>query len=339
LSTDSCVSLATPVRGCIQAEAKVENLSTSPAASGGPILPMPLTRTCAAQSAPRIALLDVDGLLLNENLDGTRSTGENPVALFQEKLSAVRADPQVVALVVRINSPGGGTTATDLMWQELQRFKADERKPVVACLMDVGTGGAYYVATAADRIVAHPTTITGGIGVVWNSYNLQDLMGTYGIVPQGITAGEKIDMGSTSRQIPPEARRLLQQMADNLHARFKSVVLEARPFVNANDAATFDGRILNARQAYDKRLIDSIGYLEDALDLAGSLAGQRSAVVTMYRRRNDPAYSLYAVNAHLGSPLEPVAQFVPQLPGLQRSKLPLFLYLWQPEATLDRSRP
>src|SRR5262249_47298482 len=115
---------------------------------------------------PKVALIDVDGLLLNQNLTGPYSTGENPVDLFREKLDRAAADPCVCALVVRINSPGGAVTAADVMWRDLRQFHLKTRRPVVACLMDLGCGGAYYLATAADVIVAHPTTITGGIGVL-----------------------------------------------------------------------------------------------------------------------------------------------------------------------------
>jgi len=137
----------------------------------------------------KIALVDVDGLLVNNNLVGPGSLGDNPVAAFREKLQAIAADREVAAVVVRINSPGGGVTATDLMWQELQAFRRRTGLPVVACLLDLGTGGAYYLATAADAIFAHPTTVTGGIGVIINIYNLQQTMAWVNAFNQSIKSG------------------------------------------------------------------------------------------------------------------------------------------------------
>src|SRR5271165_6726698 len=116
--------------------------------------------------ASRIAVIDVDGVLLNQNREGLYDSGENPVAAFREKLEAASGDARVAAVVLRINSPGGGVTACDILAAELDRFKAATLKPVVACLMDVATSGAYYLALGPDRIEVHPTSLAGGIGGV-----------------------------------------------------------------------------------------------------------------------------------------------------------------------------
>ena len=128
------------------------------------------------ETGRRIALVDVDGLLLNQPMTGLYSEGENPVALFREKLDRIARTDCWAGVVLRINSPGGGVTASDVMWHDLEEFKSHTRLPVVACLLDVGAGGAYSLATGADQIVAHPTTVTGGIGVIFNLYNLEDTM-------------------------------------------------------------------------------------------------------------------------------------------------------------------
>ena len=137
----------------------------------------------------RVAVIDVDGLLVDKNLRGYESLGENPVALFREKLRAAESDPSVQAIVVRIDSPGGGVTASDIMRRELADFKARRGIPVIACLMDVGTGGGYYLATAADSIIAHPTSIVGGIGVILNLYNLEDSLGQFNVLAMPVKSG------------------------------------------------------------------------------------------------------------------------------------------------------
>src|SRR5205814_8036983 len=131
---------------------------------------------------------------------------------------------EVCAVVVRINSPGGGAAASDMMWRELYAFREKTGRPVVACLMDLGTSGAYYLATAADRILAHPLTVTGGVGVVLNLYNLRDFMSTFNIIYQSVKAGEHFEDASMTNALSPEAKDLLQKMADEFYDRFKAVV-------------------------------------------------------------------------------------------------------------------
>jgi len=269
---------------------------------------------------------------VNTNITGPYATGDNPVDVFREKLDAAAADPCVCAVVVRINSPGGAAAATDMMWQELQQFRAHTRRPVVACLMDLGTGGAYYLATASDLIVAHPLTITGGIGVVINLYNLRDLMSTFNVIPQPIKSGANIDMGSANAALTPAARTLLQTMADEFHRRFKDVVRQQRPGLAA-DETVFDGRVFTAREALGVGLIDRVGYLEEAITAARELAGCPNAGAVVLHRCNDPARTAYATtpNVPLQATLVPVS-----VPGIDRSRLPTFWYVWQPDPTLER---
>jgi protease-4 len=303
-----------------------------PTSNDRPVVAMSVEGGPAACAGPHVAIVDVDGLLLNTNLTGPYSSGDNPVDLFREKLDAAAADPCAVALVVRINSPGGSVTATDVMWSELQNFREKTGRPVVACLMDVGTGGAYYLATASDLIVAHPTTVTGGIGVVLNLFNLEDTINALNVTMQSIKAGAQIDLGSVTRALKPEEQALLQGLADEYHERFRGVVRRQRPRLSPA-AETFDGRIFSASQAQQRGLIDHVGYLRDALAAARSLADQPDAGAVILHRRNDPARTPFATtpNVPLQASLFPVS-----FPGLDRSKLPTFLYMWLPDPALER---
>jgi protease-4 len=304
-----------------------------PTSNDRPVVAMPVEGGPEVCNQPHIAIVDVDGLLLNTNLTGPYSSGDNPVDLFREKLDAAAADPRTAALVIRINSPGGSVTATDVMWNELQSFREKKRLPVVACLMDYGTGGGYYLATASDLIVAHPTTVTGGIGVVLNLFNLEDTINAFNVVAQSIKAGPKIDIGNVTRALKPEETALLQGLANEFHERFRAVVKNRRPDVNLAAVNTFDGRILSASQAQKLGLIDRIGYLRDALDAARSLACLPDAGAVILHRRNDMARTGFATtpNVPLQTNLFPVS-----FPGLDRSKLPTFLYMWLPDPTLER---
>ncbi len=281
---------------------------------------------------PRVALVDVDGLLLNSHFTGLLSQGENPVALFREKLRAVAVDPLVRAVVIRINSPGGSVTASDTMRQELVRFRQQTGLPVVVSVQDVGTGGAYYLATAADVIQTHPTSLVGGIGVLINFYNLRDLLQQFNIIPEEVKSGDLIDMGSSARMLTDQEKKLFQAMADEYHERFKTAVRQARKLEEPEEEL-FDGRIVTASQAQTAGLIDRIGYLEDALHFAAELGKAPGSQVVFYRRDTDVPRSIYSITPNV--PLLSAGVF-PSIPGFDRAKLPGFLYLWQPELSLEK---
>jgi len=303
----------------------------------GPMVASVIWPARGSDLAPRLAVIDVDGVLLNQNREGIYDSGENPVAAFREKLEAATGDSRVAAIVLRIHSPGGGVTACDILAEELDRFKAATRRPVVACLMDVATSGAYYLALGADRIVAHPTALTGGIGVVFNHVNLQDAMAQLNVSDDPVKAGTLIDMGSVTKPLEPQTRELLQEMADGFRQRFLDRVTRRRPELTAADRRTLaDGRVVAASRALKLHLVDRLGYIEDALGEAEHLAGVADAEVVLYSRGGSPARSLYAI-----APSPPrLSEAIPfSYPGLDRTKLPTFLYLWQPDPTLPRTSP
>ncbi|MBY0460581.1 MAG: S49 family peptidase [Gemmataceae bacterium] len=334
--------IGTKVAGSVETRLDAPPVSTS----AGPVKPV-----VVQNGGARVALIDVDGLILNTPFVGPLSVGENPVALFREKLDAVACDPCVRAVVLRVNSPGGGVAACIAMRRDLERFKACTRLPVVACLMDTATGGAYYLASAADQIVAGPATVTGGIGVILNLFNLRDLMLQFNVIPQPVMAGTKADIGTSARKLTDGEKALLQSMADEFHAQLIRDIQQSRPGVVVrmetpfegtlfgwciDRGNTFDGRIFTGSQAKARNLVDQVGDLDDALHLAGQLGcpnqNARPGVV-MYRRGNDPARSVYAVTANV--PLQGTGLF-PSLPGLDRAKMPTFLSLWQPELSIEK---
>ncbi len=287
--------------------------------------------------AARVAVIDVDGLILNQNLEGLYNSGENPVATFREKLEAAAGDGRVSAIILRIHSPGGGVTACDIMADELDRFKSATRRPVVACLLDVATSGAYYLAIGADRILASPTSLTGGIGAIFNHVNLQDAMAQLNVVPDPIKAGKLIDMGSVTGPLDHETRALLQETADGFRKRFIDRVARCRPGLKEADRRRLqDGRVIPGPAALEVRLVDRLGYIQDAIQEAEGLAGIRDAEVVLYHRAGTPARSLYAIR-----PAPPrLSDAIPfSYPGLDRTKLPTFLYLWQPDPTNPRTSP
>ncbi len=276
----------------------------------------------------KVAVIDIDGLIVNQEFGSPATGSENPVALFREKLNHLRSDPQVRAMVLRINSPGGGVTASDIMRRELENFIEDTQIPVVACIMDIGTGGAYYLATAANEIIAHPTSIIGGMGVILNLYNLEDALNQFNIVGVPVKSGKHVDMGSPLRRIPDDSRQILQEIADEFHGRMEDVVRSARQQM-PKDQNLFDGRVLTAHAAEANNLIDATGYLGEAIERAEQLGDCYGASVTMLQRPPSQVrteYDAYAFQQHLFN--------LPMIPGLDRSRLPTFLYIWQPDPSL-----
>lgn len=297
----------------------------APTPRKSPVIPMATSQRLLANNECLVAVIDVDGILTNAEATGMGSWGENPVALFRERLDAVAKDGRIQAIVVRINTPGGSVTASDIMWRDLIRFKQKTKLPVVACLMDVGAGGGYYLATAADQIVAHPTSVTGAIGCSLNLYNLQDLLAQFNIASVPILAGKNVDLGSPLKPLDDERRHMLQAMADEFHQRFRNLVVQSRPEVENLDT-TFDGRVFTAKQALELKLVDDLGYLDDAVATARQMANVPRADVVFFHRPGDPALSPYAItpNKPLQNTLVPVS-----IPGMDRSRLPAFLYMWQ----------
>ncbi len=300
----------------------------------GPVVPVIVRGGNSGHASPRVAVIDVDGLLLNQSLTGLYSVGENPVSAFREKLDAAGRDPRVRAIVLRINSPGGGVAASDLLAEDLRRFRAATGKPAVASLLDLATGGAYYLASGCDRIVALPTSLTGAIGAVVNHANLQEAMATFNVRVDTIKAGEKIDMGTVLTPMTDDTRALFQEMADGFRDRFSCRVRAYRKTMSDQDfQAVHDGRIVAAPRALELHLIDTLGYPDDAISEAEHLSGISGSEVVIFQRSGYPVRSIYSTvpNVPLQSELIPLSY-----PGLDRTKLPTFLYLWQPDPTLTR---
>jgi protease-4 len=275
----------------------------------------------------KILLLDLSGVISEEPLlTFGRSTPQVPLlARVREELQKAEADERVKAVVLRINSPGGTVTASDILYREIRTFKSRKKIPVVAAIMDVGASGGYYVALAADQIIAHPTTITGSIGVVMLTLNAEGLLQKVGVTPLAIKSGAKKDMGAPFRGLSEEERAIFQTAIDDLHGRFVSLIVEERKLPEAQVRALADGRIYTAAQAKDLRLVDRLGYLEEAVEAARKAAGLTEARVVMYHRPREYRSNIYSA----ATPERPELTLV-QLSALLVGPGPRFLYLWWP---------
>jgi protease-4 len=285
--------------------------------------------TVEGRGDAKVLLMDVSGFLSDEVPSGTLTIGTPPprvpmLVRLREELKKAAADPKVRALVVRINSPGGTVTASDIVFRELDVFKRERGIPVVAAMMDVAASGGYYVALAADTIVAHPTSVTGSIGVIMISLNAEGLMQKVGLAAAAIKSGERKDMGSPFRQLTPEERAIFQSVIDDLHRQFVAKLVERRRLGAATAAALADGRIYTAEQALGHKLIDRIGYVPDALEVARRAAGLDEARVIVYKRPREYRATYYARAETDAGTFEMLSQLAGFAGG------PKFLFLWAP---------
>jgi protease IV len=279
-----------------------------------------------ADTSDKIAIVDVEGILTSEEQESILATKESQVVAFVEKLKRAEADDDVKAVVVRIDSPGGDVTTSDILYHELVRFKQRKKVPVVAAFMGVAASGGYYLASGCDTIVAHPTSITGSIGVISMHFSLSGLLDKIGVKVEALKSGPRKDVGSPFRTLDDADRRLLQSLIDQFYARFVDVVAEGRKgrLSEAEVKVLADGRVFTAQQALEARLVDRIGYLEDAVGEALARAQVKKANVVMYSRRPSRIKNEYSASA----PLQP-------LPGSELDQARKLLgfhcyYLWEP---------
>jgi protease-4 len=290
-------------------------------------------QTVEGEGDAKILLMDVSGFLSQEGPAPGLTIGAPPprvpmLVRIREELKKAEDDERVRALVLRINSPGGTVTASDIVYREIGLFRARKRVPVVAIMMDVAASGGYYVALAADTIVAHPTTVTGSIGVVMITLNAEGLLEKIGVSTATIKSGPRKDMGSPLRQLTDEERAIFQSVIDGLQNQFVAKVVERRAIPLETARALADGRIYTAEQAAASKLVDAIGYMDDAIEAARRAAHVDRARVIVYRRPRQYRATYYAQAASAEPPNLDLA--LSPLATLVGGAGPRFLYLWWP---------
>ena len=231
------------------------------------------------QAGPRttkIVVISVRGVI-----DGERTQD------VYRQLKSARQDEGVKGLIIRINSPGGTISGSDQIYNEILKYRDKTGKPVVAFMQGIAASGGYYASVACDKIVAEPTTITGSIGVIMGYLVLQELLeGKLGIQPVIVKSGRKKDWPSSFQ---PPTEEQIQYLQDKLiipaYERFVQIVADGRASLTLADVRQLaDGSIYGAAEALDEKLIDDIGYLDDAIEQVKLLAGIEEAQVVEYHR-------------------------------------------------------
>jgi protease-4 len=279
----------------------------------------------------KLLLVDVTGFISEKESDGSRLEREKPstVSQMKEALQKAEKDENIAGVILRINSPGGTITASDIIHHEINGFKNRRKVPVYACITGIGTSGAYYIATASDMIFANPTAITGSIGVLLLHFNVEGLMDKIGVTEDTIKSGPKKDIMSPFRASTPEEQQILQDIIDRLAGRFVEVVLarHGNRLDRQEVKKLADGRIFTAEQARAAGLIDRVGYLDDTIEDMKKSRGLKEAKIITYYRPGSYKASIYA------GPVSDAATEINLIKinadGMEMLSTPQFLYLWR----------
>jgi protease-4 len=240
----------------------------------------------------KVAVIEVKGVIAN-----VRETIEN--------LAEFSRDESVKAVVLRIESPGGGVSSSQELYKEIGRTA--KKKPVVASMGSVAASGGYYIAAAAQKIYANPGTITGSIGVILQFTNFEELFRKIGFRMEIVKSAVYKDVGNPSREMTPEERAYLQEMIDNVHQQFVRDVAQGRGMQVEKVQEVADGRIFTGEQAKELGLVDELGNLKDAIDAAAKMAaieGEPKVIYPEEEKRSVLDYLLDQVRESLVSHLQ-----------------------------------
>jgi len=234
-------------------------------------------RTSRFAFGNKIAIVEVRGVI-------TESSG------IIEEIHQYQEDEGVKAIILRIDSPGGGVGPSQEIHREISKVKS--KKKVVASMGSVAASGGYYIACASDRIVANPGTITGSIGVIMEFTNIEELFKKIGIKGVVIKSGEHKDIGSPFREMTPDEKKILQDAIDNVHQQFIEAVAKGRKLDREKVVQIADGRIFTGEQAKQIGLVDEMGNLQDAIDTAAKMVGIAGKPNVIYPRKKISLWNL-----------------------------------------------
>jgi protease-4 len=236
-----------------------------------------IRKTARLAFGEKIAVVEIKGVI-------TQSSG------IIEEIQQYGEDEGVKAIILRIDSPGGGVGPSQEIHREILKVKS--KKKVVTSMGSVAASGGYYVACASDLIVANPGTITGSIGVLMEFTNIEELFKKIGIKGVVLKSGEHKDIGSPFREMTPEEKKIIQGVIDNVHQQFIQAVAQGRRLELAKVVEIADGRILTGEQAKQLGLVDQIGNLQDAIDTVAKMVGIEGKPTVLYPKKRFSLWEL-----------------------------------------------
>lgn len=285
--------------------------------------------TLEGKGREKTLVIPIRGVITDQPGVGLLRTRPSMVQEVVAHLEKAAKDPAIRAVVLKINTPGGTATASDILYHELMAYKEKSGAKMVAAMMDLATSGGYYLALSADRIFAHPTTVTGSVGVIFMRPRVTGLMDKIGVGVAVNKSGRNKDMGSPFRDATAEEVAILQGVTDGLARRFTGLVAERRGLSGQSMAQVATARIYLAEEAVAAGLVDQIGYLKDAVNEARRLAGlsEKESRLVVYRRSTYPDDNIYNA-ATMTAGGRPPALVRLGIEGFLPSLSPGFYYLW-----------
>ena len=277
----------------------------------------------SGEGPDKVAVVPVEGTIASSD---TTVQSVQPTVTPEGLAAALRQakeDPAVAAVVLEVNSPGGGVTASDEMHQSILDFKKQTDKPVVVSMGDTAASGGYYISTAADRIVANETTLTGSLGVFIPLLNFSAGAQKYGVTQEYVKSGEFKTMGSPWKELTPKEREIFQSIVNEEYDRFVEVIVEGRHLSKDRVREIADGRVYSGEQAKKLGLVDSFGELDKAAKVSENLANVDEATVVRYVQPQSFTDQLLASLA----PQKPETLQLADETGLTLEPKPYYLYL------------
>lgn len=286
--------------------------------------------TLQGSTKGKVLLIPVKGIITDDVENGLIRKKPSMVQEIAAQLKKAEKDKDIGAVLLVIDSPGGSVTASDVLYHEIVQFKEKTGIKVVAVMMDVAASGGYYIALPADAIVAHPTTITGSVGVLFLQPKVMGLMDKIGVEVQVNKSGANKDIGSPFRAATPQEKKILQEMTDKLARRFLDLVSRHRRIDAKGLAEIASANVYLADEAQRLGLVDRVGYLSDAVDEAGRLAGlKKDAKVVVYRREKYENDTIYNMQSTWTGGDEKMSLIDLGLPASETSDVATgFYYLW-----------
>lgn len=242
----------------------------------------------------KILVVEVLGVISTTASRGMVTPKQGTLERIESVLEMAANDQNIKGVILKIDSPGGGYTASDLVFREVMAFKEKKDIPVVACITGSGTSGAYMVALAADRIIALPSAIVGNVGVILPSVSFEGLMDKLGIDNQTITSGKFKDTGNPLRDMTGEDKEILQDIVTEFYDNFIERVKQTRPVSEEDLAVISDGRVMTSSVGLKYHIIDQVGYFEEALAEIQTMSGTENPTVVMYRREGENKGGFYS---------------------------------------------
>lgn len=247
-----------------------------------------------SSSSSKVLIINVSGTIDDLPSSGFLSQAPSLMDSVLMQLKKAEKDPKIKTVLLKINTPGGGVTASDILYHELVAFKERTGKKLYIQMMDMAASGGYYIAMAGDHIQAHPSTVTGSVGVISVSADLSGLMDKFGVGVNVYKTGANKDMGSPLRASNESDQQLFQDLVEQMASRFYEVVQSQRQLSDEAMEAVKTARIYTGIAAKQAGLVDSLGYLSSATQDACELAGEKSCQVVTYRYQSNSNATAYS---------------------------------------------